>query len=207
MKYVILVFLWTAWCTVHSLLISLPVTEALKRRLGRDFRYYRIFFNGFSAMTLIPVVLYSHSIRTEAWFTWEGPFRIFQILLLFVSTGLFIFGARNYDALQFFGIRQIRQSNACGVLNADCELNKNGILGVIRHPWYLGGMIVIWARDLDPSAILTNAIITAYFVIGTFLEERKLTTELGSVYREYQRSVSMFFPYKWLKAKFGRPGL
>jgi protein-S-isoprenylcysteine O-methyltransferase Ste14 len=38
-------------------------------------------------------------------------------------------------------------------------------------------------------------------VIGTILEERKLVREFGEPYREYQRNVSMFFPYKWLKAR------
>jgi len=201
MKYLTLAFLWTAWCMVHSLLISLPVTESLKRRLGNAFRYYRIFHNGFSIITLIPVVLYGHSIRTEALFRWEGPFRVLQILLLLVSAFLFVGGARAYDALQFFGIRQIKQPDSCAVLPENCELDTTGILGITRHPWYFGGMIIIWARDLDMSAMVTNIIITAYFVIGTLLEERKLRTKLGSAYREYQRKVSMFFPYKWLKAR------
>jgi len=125
-----------------------------------------------------------------------------QIFLLLVSTFLFVSGARHYDALQFLGIRQLTQSDSCAVLTENCELNTTGILSIIRHPWYLGGMIIVWTRDLDLSAILTNAIITGYFVVGAFLEERKLSTELGNTYREYQSKVSMFFPYKWLKARF-----
>lgn len=206
MKYFILAFFWTLWCAFHSLLISLPVTEFLRRRLGNGFRYYRILYNGFSAITLVPIALYTYTIRTEALFRWEGPFRVVQILMLLVSTLLFASGARHYDSLQFLGIRQIKQSNACAVLTANCELDTAGILGILRHPWYLGGMMIIWARDLDISAIVTNAIITGYFVVGTFLEERKLSTELGNTYREYQRRVSMFFPYKWLKARLGGPG-
>ena len=33
------------------------------------------------------------------------------------------------------------------------------------------------------------------------LEERKLVAEYGDEYREYQKQVSMFIPYKWLKSK------
>jgi hypothetical protein len=143
MEYVILAFLWTAWCSVHSGLISLPVTAFLKRRLGNGFRYYRLFYNGFSVITLIPIVLYGYSIQTEALFRWEGTFRVLQILLLLVSAYLFVGGARHYDALQFFGIRQIKQSDSCAVLTENCELDTTGILGLTRHPWYLGG------RSLD----------------------------------------------------------
>jgi protein-S-isoprenylcysteine O-methyltransferase Ste14 len=110
-------------------------------------------------------------------------------------------GARHYDAMQLIGVRQIRQHDSCAVLTENCELDTTGMLGMTRHPWYLCCMIIVWARDLDIAAIVTNTIITGYFVIGTLLEERKLTTELGNTYREYQRKVSMFFPYKWLKAR------
>ena len=199
MRYVILAAVWVAWCTVHSLLISVALTEHLKHRLGNAFRYYRIFYNGFSVITLIPVLLYTYSLQTEPLFSWEGPLRSIQLLLLFTSFFLFLSGARRYDALQFFGIRQITQSNSCTVLTEDCELDTTGILGVIRHPWYLGGILVVWARDLDISTILTNTIITGYFVIGTCLEERKLGMQFGKAYREYQTKVSMLFPSKWLK--------
>jgi len=54
-------------------------------------------------------------------------------------------------------------------------------------------------------AFLNNIVISAYFVIGAYLEERKLVREFGEVYREYQKNVSMLFPYKWLKAKIAEP--
>lgn len=201
MKYVILASLWTAWCAVHSLLISLPVRERLKRRLGNGFRYYRIFYNGFSGITLMFVVLYTHSVETEALFAWEGPFRILQILLLLFSIFLFWGGAKHYDAKQFLGIRQLRHFDSCAVLTENCELDTTGILSMMRHPWYLAVMIIVWARAIDFAVIVTNTIMTGYFVIGTILEERKLTVEFGNSYREYQRTVSMFFPFKWFKTK------
>jgi protein-S-isoprenylcysteine O-methyltransferase Ste14 len=82
-----------------------------------------------------------------------------------------------------------------------CGLNTRGILGVVRHPWYAGGMMIIWAGDLDVSAIVTNVILTGYFIVGTLLEERKLSVEFPDTYKDYQQKVSMFFPYQWLKAK------
>jgi protein-S-isoprenylcysteine O-methyltransferase Ste14 len=34
-------------------------------------------------------------------------------------------------------------------------------------------------------------------VVGTILEERKLVAEFGDEYRQYQREVSMLFPWKF----------
>jgi protein-S-isoprenylcysteine O-methyltransferase Ste14 len=38
-----------------------------------------------------------------------------------------------------------------------------------------------------------------YFYIGSFYEERRLTSELGERYISYQKNVSRIFPAKWLK--------
>lgn len=77
----------------------------------------------------------------------------------------------------------------------------SGILGVIRHPWYLATILLIWARPLDISAILINSILAVYVLTGAFLEEKKLLLEFGDKYRAYQNKVSMFIPYKWVKSK------
>jgi protein-S-isoprenylcysteine O-methyltransferase Ste14 len=69
---------------------------------------------------------------------------------------------------------------------------------LVRHPWYSGGILIIWARPLDTSAILTNVVLTGYFVVGTRLEERKLTAQFGQEYADYQQRVSMFLPLKWM---------
>jgi len=63
--------------------------------------------------------------------------------------------------------------------------------------------LIVWARDLGWSAVLNNLVIDAYFLIGAFLEERKLVREYGMAYVRYRRQVSMFFPWKWVKARLG----
>ena len=44
-------------------------------------------------------------------------------------------------------------------------------------------------------------VINVYFMIGAVLEERKLVREFGEKYQEYQRTVSMLFPWRWLKVR------
>ena len=54
---------------------------------------------------------------------------------------------------------------------------------------------------MSASTILINMVISIYFMIGAVLEERKLVIEFGEKYREYQRTVSMLFPWRWLKER------
>jgi protein-S-isoprenylcysteine O-methyltransferase Ste14 len=61
--------------------------------------------------------------------------------------------------------------------------------------------MIVWLRDICLLSLLINIVTSAYLVIGGFLEERKLLMEFGERYREYQKKVSMFIPYKWLKTR------
>jgi protein-S-isoprenylcysteine O-methyltransferase Ste14 len=200
-RYVVLISLWGIWCFLHSFLITPAVTGFVQKRFEKAYRYYRVYYNFIALASLIPVLIYSFSIKVIPVFRWEGPFRIVQGLLVVSALLLFIGGARFYDLAQFLGIRQVRENSACSLLTNDCRLDSGGILGMVRHPWYAGGILIVWARNLDMAAILTNLIINGYFLIGTLLEERKLLSEFGEEYVNYQQHVSMLFPFKWIRQK------
>ncbi|MGD8366888.1 MAG: hypothetical protein PVG78_04540 [Desulfobacterales bacterium] len=203
-QYLLLVFLWILWCALHSAMISLSVIESLRKRFPFLFRYYRIFFNAVAVVTLVPVLLYAESLRAAALFSWEGPWRAVQVLLIGSALFFFAAGARRYDFFQFLGLRQIQENNGCSVLTDDCSLDTGGILSVVRHPWYTGGILVVWARPLDTTAIVTNLILSGYFLVGAWIEERKLMVLFGEAYAVYRREVSMFFPLKWGKRRLLR---
>jgi methanethiol S-methyltransferase len=196
MSYFLLAALWLGWCALHSALIATPFTSRLRRWVGAAFRWYRLFYNTTAVLTLVPVIIYSQSLKTSPFLVWAGWSRVVQFLMVATATGLFLAGSRRYDLRQFLGLRRIGEENVCLALSESCELKKTGVLGVIRHPWYVGGMLLVWARDLDLSAGITNLVLTGYFVLGAVLEERKLVQGFGEAYRRYQKEVSMFFPWK-----------
>ncbi len=200
-KYIILSALVIAWCFLHSAMISISVTEYLKKSSGTKFRYYRLCYNVVSAITLVPVAVFAYSVRTQPIFSWDGYLRIIQVVLLGTSGLLFFLGARHYDGRQLLGIKQLQERTTNKAITTSGELDTTGVLGMIRHPWYAAGILLIWAGQLDVSAILVNTILTAYLFIGAFLEEKKLAREFGAEYGAYQARVSMFIPYKWLTVK------
>ena len=201
MKSLLAVIFWVLWCALHSTLVATTVTDTMKKKLGDRFRFYRLLYNVVSLVTLIPLVYYSITIRQPPFFRWEGYLVIVRYLLVATSISLFVAGARHYSMSQLFGIRQIKTGRASRAVSECDTFDTSGILGVIRHPWYIAGIFLVWAGDISLSTLLINIVISAYFVIGTFLEERKLLLEFGDRYREYRRNVSMFIPCKWLKAK------
>jgi protein-S-isoprenylcysteine O-methyltransferase Ste14 len=193
--------LWILWCTLHSALITRTVTDYMKRKLGYQYRFYRLFFNIISLVTLIPLVYYSAFHRGPLVFRWEGSLVIVKYLLLAMSIYLFVAGARHYSMSQFIGIHQIKTGQTDHSLSEYDTFDTSSILSVVRHPWYTGGILIIWSSDIYLSSLLDNIVVSAYFVVGAFLEERKLLLDFGDKYREYQKNVSMLVPYKWLMKK------
>lgn len=199
MDYLILIVLWCLWCALHSAMIALKVTGYLKKRLGDGYRYYRLVYNSVAIGTLFPLLSYGRQFNERVLFVWDGPLLVIKIAALALAVALFILGAMKYDMLSFAGIRQIRSGKHYTVMSETGKIDASGILGLTRHPWYLGAILLVWSDDsrIYGSTLIVNVILTIYILWGTILEERKLVIEIGDAYRDYQQRVPMLLPLKW----------
>jgi protein-S-isoprenylcysteine O-methyltransferase Ste14 len=200
-QHFVVVALWIIWCCFHSLMIAPVLTVSLKHKLGDHFRFYRLFFNAFALATFIPLAFYSLNLKDTPIIAWQGALVVVQYGLLALSAFLFLAGARHYSFSSFLGLDQIRRKQSNLSLATHPAFVTTGILAIIRHPWYAGALLLIWARDVGLTGLLINLVFSFYLVIGAFLEERKLIKEFGDDYRRYQNRVSMLFPWKWIKTK------
>jgi len=166
-------------------------------------REHRLFFNFVALVGLVPVVLYSRSVKGEMLYAWDGYLVILKWALIAAGVLLFVAGSRHYDMLQFLGVRQALAGARHTLINKSGELDTTGVLGLIRHPYYTATILLFWSGDLDTTDLVINVVVTVYVVIGTWLEERKLVHEFGDSYRDYQRRVSMFVPWTWVRGKVG----
>ncbi|RMG57718.1 MAG: isoprenylcysteine carboxylmethyltransferase family protein, partial [Deltaproteobacteria bacterium] len=73
-------------------------------------------------------------------------------------------------------------------------LKRDGVLSLVRHPWYLGGLLFLWSRRLTEGTVVTNAVLSVYLVAGAHLEERKLLRAFGAEYERYREEVPMLIP-------------
>jgi protein-S-isoprenylcysteine O-methyltransferase Ste14 len=84
--------------------------------------------------------------------------------LIGLAAILILDAGRRYSMSRFLGIEQIRGKPGKGLTETG-ELVSSGIMGVIRHPWYVAVFILLWAGDLKPSEIVINVILSGYLIL------------------------------------------
>lgn len=197
----LLAVLWIVWCGLHSLLISRRAQKLAGRFLGRSAGAYRILYVLFSTFTLLPVLWYQLSLPQLVLVQADLPVRLIQHALLLYGLVMFYLGARVYDLPFFLGLTQWRNMQEKKNI-APLPFRTDGILACVRHPWYSGGMALVWGFGaITDVYLLTRTILTAYLLIGALLEEKRLAAELGERYRVYRRTVPMLLPRPWKRCR------
>ena len=98
---------------------------------------------------------------------------------------LSVVGAGRIGGLRLAGIPQ-----ATGVATDTPELSRSGLYGLVRHPIYLGWVLMVWpAPVMTGTRLVFAAISTAYLMAAIPFEERDLHRTFGPAYADYARHV------------------
>lgn len=202
MDYFLIALIWTGYCLLHSYLISIGFTKLMMRSLKSYYAFYRLFYVLISIVLLFPVFHYTDPLKSEVIISYQPPWSIVRYVLI-ISSMLIFFKAFlfDYDSLSFLGFRQIMNFRKNKTINPKEGIKKSGLLGMVRHPMYFATILLLWCHTFRLSDIVVNTVLTAYIIIGTMLEERKLVLEFGASYIQYQKEVPMLIPFANRKSK------
>lgn len=185
---------WLAYGALHSLLASNRCKAWARARWPQQIYGYRIGFNLSALLLLIPILTLEQTIDAVPLWAWDGIAKAVSLSLMIAAVGGFVWSTRFYDMKHFIGTRQWRNRET----NDD-----NGLFTIsplhrfVRHPWYSLALVILWARDVESTTLITNIMVSGYFIIGARLEENKLVEAFGEPYREYQRQVPAIMPRPW----------
>jgi protein-S-isoprenylcysteine O-methyltransferase Ste14 len=193
MKYILLCILWITWCFLHSFFTSTGTTGWFRERLGRKFVYYRICYNLFSLITVIPLLYWQGTIPGPVIIPLSPLLKVIKLAAVVFAMVIIAGSFFSFDAGELLGVRQLRNNEE---VKRPPEISRHGFYGIVRHPMYFGGFLFFIALMTDASLaqFLGYLILAVYMGIGTIREDRRLSEELGDIYKDYQKKVPIFFP-------------
>jgi len=99
------------------------------------------------------------------------------------------------DHFDLFGLKQVWR-RLVGASYRPPQFHTPGLYRFVRHPLYIGWLIIFWAAPTMTVAHLVFAwATTVYILLAIPLEERDLVTAFGDEYIEYRRRTPMLIPW------------
>lgn len=186
---------WLAYFILHSWLASLAAKHWVASRWPAFMPAYRLAFNLVAVTLLLPVLALTYALPGSELWRWHGLAAWLANGLSLLAVAGVIYSSKGYDMQEFLGIRQLR-GNVRTVEDQE-SFHLSGFHRHVRHPWYFCALVLIWSRDMSAATLLSSVMLTLYFVVGSRLEENKLVTYHGEVYRRYMERVPGLVPLPW----------
>lgn len=180
------------YAVAHSLLASLTAKALAERWLGAIYaqRFYRLTYNLVAVLTLIPPLLLLRLLPDRVLYRLPWPLSLLALLLQGAAAVGAMLAVAQTGALHFLGLAQPFQRQV-----QPGKLNTGGLYRWVRHPIYSFSLLVLWLTPVMSANFLAfNLAATAYFWIGSVLEERKLILEFGEEYAAYRQRTPMLIP-------------
>jgi protein-S-isoprenylcysteine O-methyltransferase Ste14 len=173
--------LFSLFAAHHSLMARTGAKAWLARQLPEKFE--RSAYVWIATLLFLEVCFLWQPVAGLAWsLPWYASWLLYMVQL--AGVGLVIKAAMMIDVLELAGIRQVRGTARSSAFAAE------GPFGLVRHPIYLGWiMMVFFAPHMTMSRLVFAVISTAYLVAAIPWEERSLEEQFGTRYRYYQQQV------------------
>lgn len=186
---------WLGYFALHSVLASLAVKRWFAASFPRQLPLYRLGFNVLALLLLLPILWLTYRDQGPLLWRWQGlAFWLANGLALAALIG-FWDSLKSYDMREFLGLRQL-DSHSARVEDQE-HFHLSRYHRFVRHPWYFFGLVLIWTRDMSAPMLLSSALITLYFILGSRLEEKKLLVYHGETYCRYMARVPGLIPLPW----------
>ncbi|MEM9775476.1 MAG: NnrU family protein [Chloroflexota bacterium] len=164
--------------------------------------FYRLFYSAVSVLTLLPFVYFYFQLPDQPLYTIPFPWLwLFALVQMAGLLGL-VLSVLQSGALAFVGISQLIDYMSGRDVGQGSGLGEtlvvHGLYRYMRHPLYTFSMLLLWANPwMTRNNLILTILISAYFIIGSYIEENRLTSDFGESYSRYKGTVARFVPYIW----------
>ena len=185
--YVIFIIRFIVFALIHSLLATTRVKEIVFKVTNSEFPAYRLLYNLLAFIMFVWVMsAYHHS---PVLYFVPGVWSLVMYLLQLATVILLIKALQQTGAGDFLGFRQFKHHKVSS------HLITTGFYSIVRHPLYLFSTIFL---ALNPVMTIQWMLLTIlsilYFLLGAFIEEKRLHKVFGCRYENYCRQVPFIIP-------------
>ncbi|WP_440953672.1 methyltransferase family protein [Methanococcoides sp. FTZ1] len=189
---VIIVLCLVAFAVIHSVTASLPFKRMVVKALGsRVETFYLPVYSLIAVVTILPIVYLLYVNPGRILYIVSSPWRWVMVAGQLLASLAAPMAFR--DSPQRFKLHlQLSKPETPG----SEPLNIRGIFRWIRDPFLFSGLVIIWLTPFMTVNLLIVYIITSiYFYIGSVHVEKRLVSQFGDEYLEYQKRVHRFIPF------------
>jgi protein-S-isoprenylcysteine O-methyltransferase Ste14 len=173
------VTLFTIFALHHSIMARTGAKRWITRLVPADLE--RSVYVWIASLLFLAVCLMWQPLPGVVWQIW-GPGIMIYVLQGF-GVLLTIAAARVVGVWELAGVQQPD-------LSKDIEFRAEGPFGLVRHPIYLGWVMMVFATPtMTTSRLLFAVVSTLYLIAAIPLEERSLIEMFGEKYVAYQRQM------------------
>lgn len=180
---------WLFFMLTHSWLASAWVKGFLTKKIPRLKFAYRLLYNLLAIFFIILLVYFHSKIKADRLIPNGMVIVMFGRVLLLLGIWTVFKAIGAYDLKEFVGLVPLGDSNQ--------GLVTKGLNGQVRHPLYLGSILIMVGIFLTYPRIdvlLSMNLGILYTWIGSKFEEIKLTRVFGIAYTDYKQRTPGFFP-------------
>ncbi|MEO0953203.1 MAG: isoprenylcysteine carboxylmethyltransferase family protein [Pseudomonadota bacterium] len=185
-------FVVIAFCVSHSWLARTRTKERLSSIVPAVAE--RSLYVLVSSLSTLALMVSWQPITAQIWSV-ESEILQLAIRSSFVLSVLFLFWTTfEHGHLEFFGIQRVldRIRNKRSKVK---PIASTGIYGWVRHPMYVGWMLVFWITPTMTGGHLLLAVtMTAYIKVAVRFEEQDLISRTAGRYADYINEVPSVWP-------------
>lgn len=194
----LIIIIWMlGFAALHSLTADHRVKAAFARLFGERVYHgwYRILYNLFAAVLLVPVSLLWLPGGQVIWQV-TGVLQVVFVCLSLVGLLGAGMSLLQIDSGQFAGIAQaLAYVRGDELPLAVQPLTTGGLYRLVRHPLYFFSLLAMWFVPTMTTHLLAfNLMATLYFIIGSLIEERRMARAFGEEYAQYRKRVAWLVP-------------
>ena len=191
MDYILLALSWAIFYSLHSIMAASKLKRILEVKLGKTYKWYRLFYSFLSTVLFLGIVIQSLFIPNQILIPKSPLLTYVGYMMAALGTIISLKVTKQISISSFLGIKPDDASKKGG------GLITSGWYARLRHPLYFGLILIVMGYFLVAGSMTAGIhllCLLLYLPFGIYFEERNLIVLFGDDYRKYQQKIPSVFP-------------